>query len=442
MEYQKINNLLGVNDGKVRKYNTVNWIEINDQSNNVYNENTAIKFNTPMLRTSLCDFSDAYIVLDGRVTVTANATNANADAGIAAQTAQQNRENKNFIFKNCAPFTNCIIKINATTVEQTNDIDLVMPMYNLIEYSDNYEKTSGSLWQFKRDEPNDNINDSESFKYKVKFTGQTGADGTKNVKIAVPLKYLSNFWRNLELPLIFCDVELELRWSENCILIDSNPGMTSVKFTVSGAKLYVPSVTLANSDNVELLKNLKSGFKREVEWNEYESKVVGVTPGPYINHLVSPSFQGVNRLFVLAYKDHEANDAKRNEYKKYYLPNQEIKDYNVLIDGKNFYDQPINDDVTKYNEIRKVATGRGDDYTTACLLDFAYFKDHYKLIAVDLSRQRALDEDPKAIQQINFKCKIEKINDADNNPRNLLFVTERSKKTVLEFSQNVNLKVL
>ena len=113
-----------------------------------------------------------------------------------------------------------------------------------------------------------------------------------------------------------------------------------------------------------------------------------------------------------------------------------------MIDGRNFYDQPINDDITKYNEVRKVATGKGDDYTTGCLLDFAYYKDHYKLIAADLSRQKALDEDPKSIQQINFKCQIDKINDADNNARHLLFVTERSKKTVLEFSQNVNLKVL
>ena len=323
-----------------------------------------------------------------------------------------------------------------------------MPMYNLIEYSDNYEKTSGSLWEFKRDEPNDNINDSESFKYKLKFTGQTGDDARRDVEIAVPLKYLSNFWRSLELPLIFCDVELELRWKKNCILVDNIVGnavdvnITGGEFIIENAKLYVPAITLENNDNVKFLDNLKSGFKREVEWNEYESKDVNIAPGNYINHLVNPSFQGVNRLFVLAYKNHDDNDPKRNSYDKYYLPNQEIKNYNIMIDGRNFYDQPINDDITKYNEVRKVATGKGDDYTTGCLLDFAYYKDHYKLIAADLSRQKALDEDPKSIQQINFKCQIDKIDDADNNPRHFLFVTERSKKTVLEFSQNVNLKVL
>ena len=436
MEYQKINNLLGVDDGKIRKYNTINWIEINDQSNNVYNDNTAIKFNTPMLRTSLCDFSEAYIVLKGVVNIAGVASAAEGD--VPARTAAQNRANRDFVFKNCAPFTNCITKINATTVEDVSDIDLVMPMYNLIEYSDNYEKTSGSLWQFKRDEPNDDIANSSSFTYKSKFTGQTAANGEKQVEVAVPLKYLSNFWRNLELPLIFCDVELEMKWKSSCILV-SGANTGNVGFTINNARLYVPAVTLANNDNVKFLDNLKSGFKREIEWNEYESKDVNITPGPYINHLVSPSFQGVNRMFVLPYKNHEANDPKRDGHSKYYLPNQDIKNYNVMIDGKNFYDQPINEDVTKYNEVRKVAIGKGDDYTTGCLLDFAYFKEHYKLITIDLSRQRVLDEDPKAIQQINFKCQIDAV---DNNQRHLLFVTERSKKTVLEFSQNVNLKVL
>ena len=390
-----------------------------------------------MLRTSLCDFSEAYIVLKGEVRV-----NANASAGPPARTEIQNASNKSFVFKNCAPFTNCITKINSTTVENSSDIDLVMPMYNLIEYSDNYEKTSGSLWQFKRDEPNANINDSESFKYKVKFTGQTSNNARKNVTLAVPLKYLSNFWRNLELPLIFCDVDLELRWRKDCILVHGDNNTTGVEFSIESAKLYVPAITLTNDDNVKFLDNLKSGFKREVEWNEYESKNVSITPGPYIDHLVDPSFHGVNRLFVFSYKNHEDDDPKRHGYKKYYLPNQEIKNYNIMIDGRNFYDQPINDDITKYNELRKITTGRGDDYTTGCLLDFAYFKEHYKLIAVDLSRQKALDDDQRAIQQIIFRCQIDKINNDDNNPRHFLFVTERSKKTVLEFSQNVNLKVL
>ena len=245
MEYQKINNLLGEGAGKIRKYNTINWIEINDQSNNVYNDNTAIKFNAPMLRTSLCDFSEAYIILKGKARVIANATGA----GAAARDANQNGGNKSFVFKNCAPFTDCITKINSTMIENANNIDLAMPMYNLIEYSENYEKTSGSLWQFKRDELYANINDSESFKYKLKFTGETPNNiATKDVEIAVPLKYLSNFWRSLELSLIFCDVEL--RWKKNCILVDNIVGdtvdatITGGEFIIENAKLCIPAITL------------------------------------------------------------------------------------------------------------------------------------------------------------------------------------------------------
>ena len=245
MEYQKLNNLLGVDDAKVQKYNTINWVEITDQSNNVYNEGTAIKFNTPMLRTSLCDFSEAYIILKGRVTVLARAT-----AAPNPRTAEQNGSNKDFIFKNCAPFTNCITKINQTTIEDVSDIDLVMPMYNLLEYSENYQKTSGSLWQFARDDPTANINDSESFQYKLKFTGRTGNDATKEVEIAVPLKYLSNFWRNLELPLIFCDVDLELRWKEACVLVNSDNNTTGAVFNIESARLYVPVITLSNDDKM------------------------------------------------------------------------------------------------------------------------------------------------------------------------------------------------
>ena len=112
-----------------------------------------------------------------------------------------------------------------------------------------------------------------------------------------------------------------------------------------------------------------------------------------LNHLIEPCFQGVNRLFALAFE----NDAQRLSNKKYYLQNVETKDYNVMIDGKNFFDQPIKNDKVTYENIRKIAAGRGDDYTTGCLLDYTYFKKYYKIIAVDLSKQQALDADPKAI---------------------------------------------
>ena len=154
-----------------------------------------------MLRSILCDYSDAYIFVKGTIIITG------AGADVAAR--QANERNKGVIFKNCAPFINCISKINNTQIDNVNNIDIVMPVYNLIEYSNNYSKTSGSLWQYCRDEANDNLADSKSFKSKIKSAGKTPDDGnTKTVEIIVPLKYLSNFWRTLEMPLINCEVNL------------------------------------------------------------------------------------------------------------------------------------------------------------------------------------------------------------------------------------------
>ena len=150
-----------------------------------------------------------------------------------------------------------------------------MPMYNLIEYSDNYSDTSGSLWNFKRDEIINNAdvtndNNSPSFKYKASIIGNTENNGIKNrVKIDVPLKYLSNFWRSLEMPLINYKIELSLNWIEKCLLTTANTAI----FKITDAKLYVPIVTLSVEDNVKLLKLLSEGFKRTVHWNEYELKI-------------------------------------------------------------------------------------------------------------------------------------------------------------------------
>ena len=135
MEYQKIANLLDSASNKLSKFRTRNWVEINDEIRGTYSPNKQIRFKTAMLRSSLCNYSDAYILVKGNVSV-----NNNADAGAAA-----NNINKKVVFKNCAPFTNCISKINNTQTDNAEYIDIVMPMYNLIEYNDNYSKTSGSL---------------------------------------------------------------------------------------------------------------------------------------------------------------------------------------------------------------------------------------------------------------------------------------------------------
>ena len=180
------------------------------------------------------------------------------------------------------------------------NINIAMPMYNLIEYSDNYSDTSGSLWQFKRDEIINNAdvtndNNAPSFKYKANLIGNTENNGTKNeVKIAVPLKYLSNFWRSLEMPLINCKVELSLKWDKNCIL--SSEDGNSV-FAITDTKLYVPIVTLSAEDNVKLSKLLGEGFKRPIYWNQY--KVIPnktYAANGYIRELLDSSYQGVKRL--------------------------------------------------------------------------------------------------------------------------------------------------
>ena len=240
MEYQKIANLIDDNTlNQPSKFRARSWIEINDETRGAYNVNSQIKFKTTMLKSSLCDYSDAYILVKGTITVN----------NTAAQDAAANDTNKNVIFKNCAPFTNCINEINNTQIGNAKDIDIVMPMYNLIEYSDNYAKTTGSLWQYCKDIParnnannaiiifsEDNITDS--FKFKAKITGQTGDDATKDVEIMVPLKYLSNFWRTLEMPLINCEVNLILTWSSDCVIIATNNQDQAATFEITDTKLF------------------------------------------------------------------------------------------------------------------------------------------------------------------------------------------------------------
>ena len=195
-----------------------------------------------------------------------------------------------------------------------------------------------------------------------------------------------------------------MTWSADCATIYTNFANQVPTFPITETNLYFQVDTLSNQDNAKLLPQLKSGFKRTTSWNKYLSKPELLAQSPNLNHLVEPSFQGINRDFVLAFERY----AQRTSNKRYYLPNVEIKDYNVMIDGKNFFDQPVKNDKVTYENIRKIATGQGDDYTTGCLLDYIYFKNYYKMIAVDLSKQQALDADPKAIQRINFTVNLDR----------------------------------
>ena len=244
-----------------------------------------------------------------------------------------------------------------------------------------------------------------------------------------PLKNLSNFMRTPEMPLINCEVNLILTWSSTCVITNSTG---AGRFAITDTRIYVPVVKLSTQESTKLPQQLKSGFKRVINWNKYLSKPELLEQNPNLNHLVEPSFQGVNRFFVLAFE----NDTQRTSHSGYYLPNVKIKDYNIMINGGNLFDQPIKNNKVTYENIRKIATGQGDDYTTGCLLDYSYFMDTYKIIEVDLSKQQVLDADPRAIQQINFTPNL----DRAGNTR-IFFILEEAKETILDFSQGT-VKVL
>ena len=229
-----------------------------------------------MLRSSLCDYADACILVQVTIIIAVNEgpepdPDPPRTAAQLLAARQADERNEGVIFKNCALFIKCISEINNAEIDYAQDIDIVMSMYNLIEHSDNYSEASGKLRQYYKDEPNNNLADSESFKSKVKITGSTSADDNKkDVKIIVPLKYLSNFWRTLEMPLINGEVSLFLTWSSTCVITNSTG---EGRFKITDTKLYVPVVTLSTQDNAKLLQQLKSGFKRIINWNKYESSV-------------------------------------------------------------------------------------------------------------------------------------------------------------------------
>ena len=260
MDAQKIVKLSSdTEDEFYSKFATRKWYIINDQNNRQYGEgnenNSTIKFETKVIKPNLCDYSDVYVLVTGDITT----EGGNADTKVA--------------FKNCAPFTRCVAHINDEHVETAENLDIIMPMSNLLEYSDNYADTSVSLYQFKRDEQDmDNGNiadvttaDSSSFEYKSSILGNllaVGANGVlKNAKIVVPLKCLSNFFRSLEMPMINCKIHLGLNCTKDCVM-SSVAGATTFKIT--STKLYLPIVTLSTKDNVSLTKQLNEGFKRSV----------------------------------------------------------------------------------------------------------------------------------------------------------------------------------
>ena len=224
----------------------------------------------------------------------------------------------------------------------------------------------------------------------------------KSIELAIPLKYLGNFWRALNIPLISCEVYLELKWNKNCVItsqqirVNLDGGNTATPtgatLAITDCKLYVPVVTLSKDDEIKLLTNLKSGFKREIIWNKYRSQMTTEAINNNLNILIDPTFTNANRLFVLAYQT--ANDIQ--SFSQFHLPNVMIKDYNVSIDKLAFFDLPIKTEEEAYKKIIDIS--RNNEYTEGNLLDYDYFKKHYKLIAIDLSKQQVLQENKDLIQ--------------------------------------------
>ena len=226
------------------------------------------------------------------------------------------------------------------------------------------------------------------------------------------------------MPLINCKIRLNLTWKKECVL---STDADNAVFIINETKMYVPVVTLSKEDNKDFIEQQNKGFQRSIYWNAYKTK--GETKNANANEFkyisLDPSFQGVNRLSVMEYN--RANgQPTRNGKQKYYLRRIDLEKYNAIIDGRNFYDNPIESDIEKYKELIKVMIAKEEDYTTGSSLDYDYFKKHYKLVAVVLSKQKELDADPRAIQQIEFKYMLQ-------TNSTIYWVLEKSKETILEF---------
>ena len=332
MENQKIINLLDKIDTDSKHFATKKCYIINDENNTNYDVNKetgadnpdTIKYDTRVLKPNLCDYAEAFILIDG--TIRAAAADANTRLSL----------------KNCAPFPKCNLEINDEHVDTAENLDITMLMYNLIEYSDNYQDSSATLYQYKRDEPPEadavadlTTDHLSSFKYKVSLLGNPVVANNiarLNVKVVVPIKYLSNFFRLLEMQ-INCKIKLNLTWKKDCVLSTS---VGETVFIINDTKLYIPVVTLSKEDNKDFIEQQNKGFQRSIYWNEYKTKEINEDANAnvfkYIN--LDPSFQGVNRLFVMAY-NRATGQPTRNGQQKYYLPRIDLEKY-VIIDGRNF----------------------------------------------------------------------------------------------------------
>ena len=231
-------------------------------------------------------------------------------------------------------------------------------------------------------------------------------------------------------------MSLALSWSATCVITSlekrlvtaaqgDNPAIyddspTDATFKITNTTEYVPVVTLSAENDNRLLEKLKTGFKRTIKWNKYRSEMSNQTINNNLNYLIDPTFTNVNRLFVLSFE----NEADRSSFSNYYVPKIEIKDFNVLINGKQFLEILVKNKKEAYEQI--IEMNKNNDYKTANLLDYEYFKDHYQLIAIDLSKQIEL-ENPDLKQQISCIGTLEVNNAA------MFFITEKKEETTFDF---------
>ena len=231
---------------------------------------------------------------------------------------------------------------------------------------------------------------------------------------------------------------MSLTWSENCVITskatrdsdpDADPAVaginnpTNAVFKITDCKLHLPIVTLSAENDNKLLEQLKIKFKRTIKWNKHRSEMSNRTKNNNLNYLIDPTFTNVNRLFVLSFE----NENDRTSFSKYYVPKVDKKDFNVLTDGKPFFEIPVKNKEEEYEAIIEIS--KNNDYTTGNLLGYECFKDPYKLIAIGLSKQIEL-ENPDLKQQINFIGRLEE------NNATMFFIIEKKEETTFDFSQN------
>ena len=239
-----------------------------------------------------------------------------------------------------------------------------------------------------------------------------------DLEVVIPLNYLSNSWKLLNLPLINCKIEFNLKWAKYCLIpkisrtltaVDPNVNQvvhelatatSSATFQINNAKLNVPVVSLSFNDNIKFLENIQEGFKRTISWNKYRSEITTEPRNNNLDNLIDPTFKNIDGLFVPKFKN-GANDPIRNYFYDYYMPLVEVKEFNVFIDNKPFFDQPVKNKQKAYEKLIKMS--KNDDYTTGNLLDYLYHQNYYNLIGIDLSKQA----NTSIPQEINFVGSVE-----------------------------------